>query len=75
MDGTSLYADAAIILNRSPVISAKVLSEALNCAKSTADVLRSLYFTCGRDPEKMRESANEASRKSKTKMRANGNKS
>lgn len=65
----NLYTVAAMIMDRNPNVSAKALSEALNCAISTANSLRSLYFTCGGDPEMMREKSNEASRNSKRKMR------
>lgn len=65
----NLYPVAAMIMDRNANVSAKALSEALNCAKSTANSLRSLYFTCGGHPELMRKKSNEASRNSKRKMR------
>lgn len=69
----ALYRVTAMILDRNPDASAELLSEVLKCAKSTAYNLRSFYIISGRDPERMREKANESSRINKRKARISEN--
>ncbi|MES2914350.1 MAG: hypothetical protein V4753_04430 [Pseudomonadota bacterium] len=68
MSKYSIYERAAILLQHID-IPAKDLAIALECSHGFAQTLRSLFNTCGGNPDLMQGKANQASRVSKARAR------
>lgn len=64
---STLYFRTARLLNKYPNADKYLIADVLECSIGTASSLISYYNTCGGDPVKMQEKANEASRRSKRK--------
>lgn len=64
---STLYFRAARLFKETGTTDKILIADVLECSVGTARSLLSYYNTCGGDPLKMQEKANESSRRSKRK--------